>query len=123
MKIEGCCGSETKDIKSKISGMMGGCMPSGCSDPMEMCNSMMGAVVTSAQMAGYATPEVRALFDEWASELANEILQGIQGKGQVEPENIARQFKISEDAALYFITRLIRDKKVRVTGMEVVTLK
>lgn len=118
MKNDGCCGNETNKGGMNFSGMMGACMPGAGSSPMDMCAKMMESVSTSAQMAGFATPEVRALFDEWASELANEILQEILVSGQVEPANLGQKFKISESAAIYFVTRLIRENKVKVSSIE-----
>lgn len=38
-------------------------------NPMEMCKNMMEAVKTTAQMAGYATPEVMALFEDWVNQV------------------------------------------------------
>jgi hypothetical protein len=44
----------------------------------------------------------------------------VKKKGEVDPGGIARELKIGEDSALYFISKLIRDKKVRVTAIQVI---
>lgn len=119
-----CCGG-----KDKKSNGMGGMMPPMAKtmmgkmsgegfNPMEMCKQMTETVTETAKMAGFATPEVQAMFDDWVTEVEKEILKLISDKGQLTPESIAEELKISEDSALYFISKLIRDKKVKVTGVE-----
>ncbi len=83
-------------------------------NPMEMCRRMGESVATTAEIAGLATPEVRALFEDWASEVEKEILTVIKQEGQISPLSIAEKFKITEDSALYFISKLVRDKKIKV---------
>ena len=85
-------------------------------NPMEMCRRMGESVAAVAEIAGLATPEVRALFEDWASEVEKEILNVIKEAGQVNPLSIAEKFKISEDSALYFISKLVRDKKIKVNA-------
>jgi hypothetical protein len=85
-------------------------------NPMEMCRRMGESVAATAEIAGFATPEVRALFEDWASEVEKEILNVIKEAGQVNPLSIAEKFKISEDSALYFISKLVRDKKIKVNA-------
>lgn len=89
-------------------------------NPMEMCKRMMESVNTTATMAGFATPEVRALFDDWAAQVEGEVLTILKQKGEVNPGEIAHELRISEDSALYFISKLIRDKKIKVTAMQIV---
>ena len=85
-------------------------------NPMEMCRRMGESVAATAEIAGFATPEVRALFEDWASEVEKEILNVIKEAGQITPLSIAEKFKISEDSALYFISKLVRDKKIKVNA-------
>ena len=46
-----------------MQGMMGS---TGDFNPAAMCQAMMTSVGKAAEMAAYATPEVRTLFEEWA---------------------------------------------------------
>ncbi len=85
-------------------------------NPVEMCRRMTESVEATAEIAGLATPEVRALFEDWASEVEKEILNVIKEEGQISPLSIAEKFKISEDSALYFISKLVRDKKIKVNA-------
>jgi predicted transcriptional regulator len=72
-------------------------------------------------MAGQANPEINALFDEWAIEVEKEVLAAIsQQGGKANPVEIAKTLKISEDSVLYFISRLIKDKKIKVTSVEII---
>ncbi|MGE5404892.1 MAG: hypothetical protein ACM3PP_08125 [Candidatus Saccharibacteria bacterium] len=118
MTNEGCCGTpkESTPIPNPNMNIGGTC----CDCSSDACTSMMEAIATTAQMTGFVSPDVRALFDEWASLLTVEIHDWIKGQGQIDPKSIAKQFKISEEASIYFVTRLIRDHKIRVTGVEAV---
>ena len=98
--------------------MMGG-MGEGF-NPMEMCKNMMATVKTTAEIAGNATPEVRAMFEDWVGQVELEVLAIVKAKGQVNPQEIAQELKISEDSALYFISKLIRDKKIKVTAIQLI---
>ena len=47
-------------------------------NPMAMCQAMMTSVGKAAEMAAYATPEVRTLFEEWARSVEDEMLALLQ---------------------------------------------
>jgi len=49
-------------------------------NPMEMCIKMTESVTKAAEMGSYATPEVRALFEDWVGEVEKEILTFIEAK-------------------------------------------
>ena len=87
-------------------------------NPMEMCQTMMRTVSDTAKMAGYATPEVQALFEEWSSQVEKELLD-ILKNGIVSTSEIAKSMNISEDGISFFLSKLVRDKKIKVTGLEV----
>jgi len=121
IKKPGCgCGGEDKGGMPPMMGMMKEMMGEmgETFNPMEMCKHMMETVSTTATMAGFATPEVRALFDDWVTQVEGEVLSIVKQKGEVNPWAIAQELKISEDSALYFISKLIRDKKVQVTAIQ-----
>ena len=84
---------------------------------MQMSQQMAGAITESASMASFATPEVRGLFEEWARAVEEEIVAFLKEKGASEPPEIAVRLKISEESALYFIGKMAREKKLRVTGV------
>jgi hypothetical protein len=91
-------------------------------NPMAMCQSMMASVSKSAEMAAYATPEVRTLFEEWARSVEEEVLDVLKTHGSVNLSQLADQLKISPESTLYFLGKLVRDEKaviseIRSTGV------
>lgn len=82
-------------------------------NPMEMCRKMIESVTKAAEMGSYATPEVRALFEDWVEEVEKEILTFVEAKGEVDPKDIAEKLKINEGSAIFFISRLAQQGKVK----------
>ena len=117
MKNNCCSGGESIKSGCKPEDMMASIVGNPM---MDMCKSMMESINNTAKMAGFATSEVRALFEEWATEVENEVLSLIERNNQVSPTEIAQELKISEDSALYFISKLIREKKIKILGVQVV---
>ena len=85
---------------------------------MQMGQKMADALTESASMASFATPEVRGLFEEWARAVEEEIVGLLKDKGTSEPSEIAAKLKISDESALFFIGKLAREKKVKITGIK-----
>jgi predicted HTH transcriptional regulator len=82
--------------------------------PMDMCKEMMSNLSKSRDIATYATPEVRQLFEEWVAQVDDEILDIIKSEKDISPEKIAEKLKISKESALYFLTRLAQKGKVSI---------
>ena len=108
------CGPEMmkKGIEKKEKMMSGGF------NPQEMCHQMTSAVTQAAELGSYATPEVRALFNDWVGEVEKEIIAFVKANKQVSPATIAEQLRISEESAIFFISRLAEHKKVKITSIE-----
>jgi hypothetical protein len=87
-------------------------------NPMAMCQAMMTSVSKSAEMAAYATPEVRTLFEEWAHSVGGEVLTVLKSKGRVDLAELAASLKISPEGALFFVGRLVRDGKASISGIQ-----
>ena len=81
--------------------------------PWDMCRKMMGAMAEGAQTARFATPEVRGLFDEWAAQIEEEILQFAKDAAGVDVEKAAEHFRLSKESTIYFLTRLAQKGKIR----------
>lgn len=99
-------------------GMMGMMMGGGKdresgSEPWDMCRKMMGAMTEGAQTARFATPEVRGLFDEWAAQIEEEMLQFTKESGEVDVDKVSVRFKLSKDSTVYFLTRLAQKGKIK----------
>jgi hypothetical protein len=93
--------------------MGGGKGPESGSDPWDMCRKMMGAMTEGAQTARFATPEVRGLFDEWAAQIEDEMLQFTKESGEVDVDKVSARFKLSKDGIVYFLTRLAQKGKIK----------
>lgn len=81
-------------------------------NPMEMCQKMMSSIGKSSEMATFATPEVRGLFEEWVQQIDEEILNFIKEKNTTDPEQIAAHLKISKNSVIYFLSRLAQKGKI-----------
>lgn len=88
-------------------------------NPMEMYRKMTESVGKAAEMGSYATPEVRALFEDWAGEVEKEILKFIEAKGEVQPKDIAKELKVNEGSVIFFISRLAQKGKVKIKGISI----
>jgi len=95
--------------------MMKGMMGEGF-NPMEMCRGMVGSSTKSAEMAIYATPELRALFEEWLGQIEAEILDFLKGREAVAPENVVEDFKLSKESAVFLLSKLAREGKIKISG-------
>ena len=93
--------------------MMKGMMGEGF-NPMEMCRGMVGSVTKSAEMASYATPELRALFEEWLGQIEAEILDFLKGREAVAPEDVAGHFKLSKESAVFLLSKMAREGKINI---------
>ena len=85
---------------------------------MQTGQQMAGAVTESASMASFATPELRGLFEEWAKAVEEEIVAFLREKGSSEPSEVAARLKISEESVLYFIGKMAREGRLKITEIK-----
>src|SRR5512132_4067367 len=107
------------DPKGRKPPMAGGFGPSammeamgaagGDVNPPAMCQAMMTSVGKAAEMAAYATPEVRTLFEEWARSVEDEVLSALRARGPLDLATLAAGLKISPESALLFLAKLVRE--------------
>jgi hypothetical protein len=86
-------------------------------NPMAMCQAMMTSVGKAAEMAAYATPEVRTLFEEWARSVEEEVLAVLKARGPLDLDGLAGALKISPESALHFLGKLVREGKATVSAI------
>lgn len=86
-------------------------------NPMAMCQAMMSSVSKSAEMAAYATPEVRTLFEEWTRSVEEEVLTILKAQGQMDLKQLAARLKVNPESALYFLGKLVREGKATISGI------
>lgn len=99
-------------MRDMMQGMMGGRREAGEGLPWDMCQKMMSSINASSEMASFATPEVRSLFNDWAEQIEGEMLHYIQEKKTADPAELAAHFKISQPSASFFLNRLVQKGKI-----------
>ena len=87
-------------------------------NPMAMCRAMMASVATPAERPVDSTPEVRTLFEEWASSVENELLSVLRERGPLDLASLAATLKISPQSALCFLRKLVREGKATFSGTQ-----
>jgi hypothetical protein len=87
--------------------------------PWDMCKKMMSSISKTSELATFATPEVRQLFDEWAAQIEDEILSYIKESKPNDVEKIAEHFKLSRNSVTYFLTRLANKGKINLKAQKV----
>jgi hypothetical protein len=87
-------------------------------NPAAMCQAMMTSVGKSAELAAYATPEIRTLFEEWARSVQEEVLSTLKARGALGLEALAGALKISPESALFFLAKLVREGKATIGAVQ-----
>ena len=85
---------------------------------MQMCEQMTGTVIEIGRLAGFASPELRGLFEEWVKALEGELIEFLKEKGSCPPSDLAAQLKLSEESVLFLIGKLVREGKLKITGLK-----
>ena len=85
---------------------------------MQMCEQMTGTVIEVGRLAGFASPELRGLFEEWVKALEDELIGFLQDRESCTPADLAAQLKLSEGSVLFLIGKLVREGKVKITGVK-----
>jgi len=107
-----------KKMMARMGGEQGGDEAGAASMPpmmktcMGMCAEMTSAIERSAEMAAFATPELRRLFADWLDTLADEALRHVDDHGATDPATLATALNIGEDSAAILLARLARDGKI-----------
>lgn len=86
--------------------------------PWDMCRKMMSAMSKTNELATFATPEVRDLFEEWATQIEDEILSYVQESKTDDVEKIAEHFKLSRNSVTFFLTRLANKGKINLKAQK-----
>jgi len=85
---------------------------------MQMCEQMTGTVIEIGRLAGFASPELRGLFEEWVKALEGEVIEFLKERGSCPPADLAAQLKLTEESVLFLIGKLVREGKLKVTGVK-----
>jgi DNA-binding transcriptional MerR regulator len=87
--------------------------------PWDVCKKMMSSMSKTSELATFATPEVRQLFEEWAAQIEEEILSYVKDFKINETDKIAEHFKLSRESVTYFLTRLAGKGKINLKAQKV----
>jgi hypothetical protein len=93
-----------------------GSMPEMCMKTMEQTTSA-GA---GANASGFASLEMRGLFEEWQRSLEEELIKCVKDSKKTSPSEIAAKLKISQDTVLLLVGKLAREGKLIIGEIRVV---
>lgn len=100
-------GGEGNPMMGMMSMMMGKKGEKGSGKmPWDNCMEMMTGFKETASAAKFATPELRDLFEEWCSQIENELLDFIKESGSIQIESICDKFSLSGESVKYLLNRL-----------------
>jgi hypothetical protein len=97
-------------MMNMMSGMMDGAEDKEM--PWDMCRKMMGNIGKASDLAAYATPELRTLFEEWLEQINDEVVAFIKKEGKADPATIADHFKISRESIHYILGKLAQSGRI-----------
>ena len=85
-------------------------------NPMDMCRRMMSSMNEGRNLASFATPEIRGLFEDWVEQIHEEILGYMQKQQSVNVEQIADHLKLSAESVIYLLGTLAKEGKVKLAA-------
>jgi hypothetical protein len=86
--------------------------------PWDMCKKMMSTMSKTSELATFATPEVRNLFEEWSAQIEEEILNFVKESKINNTEKISEHFKLSRNSVTFFLTRLANKGKINLNAQK-----
>lgn len=78
-----------------------------------MSKEVLSAISHSYELATYSTPELRGLFHDWLGEIEREIVQYLDEKGRVDPDDVAAHFRLQRESMIFLLGKLTREGKIR----------
>lgn len=81
--------------------------------PWDMCKKMMSNMSEGFEIAKYATPELRSMFEDWLQQIQDEISKYIEETNSTDNEKIAEHFKISNESVNFILTKLAKIGKIK----------
>jgi hypothetical protein len=103
-------------MSSMMGKMMGGknCHGDASETPMDMCKKMMSHMGRATELASYATPELHGLFEEWLSQIEEEVRADIQKQESVNPDDLAKKYKLSKESIHFVLGKLAQKDKINI---------
>ncbi len=81
-------------------------------NPVEMSREVLNAISHSYELASYATPELRGLFNDWLGEIELRVKDFIDRHKRVDPQELATHFALTIESILFILGKLAREGKI-----------
>ena len=77
-----------------------------------MSKEVLAAINHTYELSSYATPELKNLFNDWLTEIEQLVTAFVNRKNRVDPDEVAREFKLKRDSVIFIISKLAREKRI-----------
>ena len=77
-----------------------------------MSKEVISAISHSYELATYSTPELRGLFNDWLSEIEEEVLKFVKEGNKVDYDEIAQHLRLKHESIIFILSKLAREGKV-----------
>lgn len=81
-------------------------------NPLEMSKEVLSAISHSYELATYSTPELRELFNDWLSEIEQEVLKFLKDRNRVNHDEVAGHFRLKRESVIFIMSKLAREGKI-----------
>ncbi|SIR07721.1 hypothetical protein SAMN05920897_1352 [Alkalispirochaeta americana] len=84
----------------------------------DMMHKGMGMCKEVMDNSMYATPEIRALFEDWSLDVEKQIIGHLADEDNVDVNELADKVGVSLNSLFFFLTRLANKGKIRVQDVK-----
>lgn len=106
--ISQCCKvMSSDDTREMMSSMMAACDSSKEGSPRE------GTAEENSEFSGFATPEIRTLFNDWLLQVKAEMQSELQKNKEPDVDKLAEEMKLSKESVLYILNEIERKEKAQ----------
>lgn len=79
---------------------------------------VLDAVVRAGQLAGAASPETQALFDEWVGCIGGELTRAAEDKGAINAEELSKAIGVTPTTVISLALALHRRGAIKITEIK-----
>ncbi len=77
-----------------------------------MSKEVLSAINHSYELASYATPELRCMFNDWLAEIELRVIAFVNRRQQADPQELADHFKLTTESIIFVLGKLAREGKI-----------
>lgn len=77
-----------------------------------MSKEVLSAISHSYELASYSTPELRGLFNDWLSEIEQELLDFLKERERTNYDEVSRHFRLKRESVIFIMSKLAREGKI-----------